>query len=137
MLKLLENVKGFMKPPELRTEGVLFRLHCNLTAALLLVCSAVIGAKEMVGTPIECLVPEKKGAVKFVSIPQKPLNTYCWVRSTYTVPGAYGRLVGTEVAHPGVANDFGDMDDVRHHTYYQWVVYALFFQVSRWTITPV
>lgn len=38
--------------------------------------------------------------------------------------------VGVEVAHPGVANDFDDESAKRYHTYYQWVCFVLFFQVS-------
>jgi len=38
--------------------------------------------------------------------------------------------VGREVAHPGVANDFGDEDAKKYYTYYQWVCFVLFFQVS-------
>ncbi|XP_076477434.1 optic ganglion reduced isoform X2 [Bombus vancouverensis nearcticus] len=36
--------------------------------------------------------------------------------------------VGVEVAHPGVANDFGDVDARKYYTYYQWVCFMLFFQ---------
>jgi len=39
--------------------------------------------------------------------------------------------VGLEVAHPGVANDFGDVEARKYYTYYQWVCFVLFFQVSR------
>lgn len=38
--------------------------------------------------------------------------------------------VGREVAHPGVANDFNDKDARKYYTYYQWVCFVLFFQVS-------
>lgn len=38
--------------------------------------------------------------------------------------------VGLEVAHPGVANDFGDVEARKYYTYYQWVCFVLFFQVS-------
>ena len=33
-----------------------------------------------------------------------------------------------DVAHPGVANDFGDEDAKKYYTYYQWVCFVLFFQ---------
>lgn len=39
--------------------------------------------------------------------------------------------VGMEVAHPGVSNDFGDVDARKYYTYYQWVCFVLFFQVGR------
>lgn len=36
-----------------------------------------------------------------------------------------------EVAHPGVANDFGDVHARKYYTYYQWVCFVLFFQVRQ------
>lgn len=38
--------------------------------------------------------------------------------------------VGVEVAHPGVENDFNDESAKKYYTYYQWVCFVLFFQVS-------
>lgn len=32
------------------------------------------------------------------------------------------------MAHPGVANDFGDEDAKKYYSYYQWVCFVLFFQ---------
>lgn len=37
--------------------------------------------------------------------------------------------VGVDVAHPGIANDFNDESAKKYYTYYQWVCFALFFQV--------
>lgn len=44
------------------------------------------------------------------------------------MPDAFQRQVGVEVAHPGVANDFGDEDAKKYYSYYQWVCFVLFFQ---------
>lgn len=38
--------------------------------------------------------------------------------------------VGLEVAHPGIDNDFDDESAKKYYTYYQWVCFVLFFQVS-------
>lgn len=35
------------------------------------------------------------------------------------------------MAHPGIANDFNDKDARKYYTYYQWVCFVLFFQVSQ------
>lgn len=35
------------------------------------------------------------------------------------------------MAQPGIANDFNDESAKKYYTYYQWVCFALFFQVSR------
>lgn len=53
------------------------------------------------------------------------LNTYCWITYTYTLPENQNRIVGTEVAHPGLGGDTGEK---RYHSYYQWVPFVLFFQ---------
>lgn len=94
-------------------------MHNYFTTALLLACSIVITATQYVGNPISCIVD---------GLPKKVIETYCWITSTFTMPDAFNRQIGTEVAHPGVANDFGDVDARKYYTYYQWVCFVLFFQ---------
>ncbi|VEN58061.1 unnamed protein product [Callosobruchus maculatus] len=54
---------------------------------------------------------------------------YCWISSTFTMPDAFRRQVGREVAHPGIANDFIEGEGAqKYYTYYQWVCFVLFFQ---------
>jgi len=36
--------------------------------------------------------------------------------------------VGKDVAHPGVAPQDGDPENIKHHKYYQWVCFTLYFQ---------
>lgn len=55
------------------------------------------------------------------------INTYCWITYTFTLPGQHGKLVGTEVAQSGLGND---NQEKIFHSYYQWVPFTLFFQVS-------
>ena len=57
-------------------------------------------------------------------------DTYCWIHSTYSVPKAVIGKQGIDNAHAGVAPDSGDEDDQRHHKYYQWVCFVLFFQAA-------
>ncbi len=38
--------------------------------------------------------------------------------------------VGSQVAHPGIDNDFDDEKAKKYYTYYQWVCFVLFFQVT-------
>ena len=61
------------------------------------------------------------------------MDTYCWIHSTFSVPNRVLGIPGYDNAHPGVAplsdlNDDDQYDDVRHHTYYQWVCFTLLFQ---------
>ena len=119
MYKLFGSLKEYFKVPDVVIDSPIFRLHNLFTTALLLTCSLVITATQYVGKPIECIVN---------GLPTHPINTYCWITSTFTMPDAFQRQVGKEVAHPGVANDFDDEDAKKYYTYYQWVCFVLFFQ---------
>ena len=61
-------------------------------------------------------------------IPEDVLNTYCWIHSTYTIPSAFWKRIGIDVAHPGIDKTI-DPDERRYVKYYQWVCFCLFFQV--------
>lgn len=74
----------------------------------------------IIGDPISCI---NDGA-----IPNHVINTYCWITYTFTIPGQHGKHVGTEVASSGLGND---NDEKTYHSYYQWVPFVLFFQVSK------
>ncbi|KOC65365.1 Innexin inx1 [Habropoda laboriosa] len=119
MYKLLGDLGRYLKWQEITTDSMAFRLHNHFTTVLLFTCSVVITATQYVGNPISCIVQ---------GLPTHPINTYCWITSTFTMPDAFNRQVGLEVAHPGVANDFGDVDARKYYTYYQWVCFVLFFQ---------
>uniref|UniRef100_U5EL41 Innexin n=1 Tax=Corethrella appendiculata TaxID=1370023 RepID=U5EL41_9DIPT len=119
MYKLLGGLKDYFKWQEIQTDGAVFRLHNVFTTVLLLTCSLIITATQYVGNPISCIVN---------GIPTHVVNTYCWISSTFTMPDAFRRQVGLEVAHPGVANDFNNEDAKKYYTYYQWVCFVLFFQ---------
>lgn len=119
MYKLLGGLRNYLKWQEIQTDSVLFRMHNLFTTALLMACSLVITATQYVGNPIQCIVS---------GLPTHVINTFCWITSTFTMPDAFRREVGTEVAHPGVSNDFNDFEARRYHTYYQWVCFVLFGQ---------
>lgn len=119
MYKLLGGLRNYLKWQEIKTDSVLFRMHNLFTTALLMACSLVITATQFVGNPIQCIVS---------GLPTHVINTYCWITSTFTMPDAFRRQVGLEVAHPGVDNDYGNIEAHRYHTYYQWVCFVLFGQ---------
>jgi hypothetical protein len=90
--------------------------------------SLIVSAKQYVGNPIDCIHSK--------DIPEEVLNTYCWIHSTYTIPSAFWKRIGFDVAHPGVDKTI-DPEERRYHKYYQWVCFCLFFQailfyVPRW-----
>jgi hypothetical protein len=85
MLKLLGGLKGYLKWQEISTDSMVFRMHNLFTAVLLLTCSMIITATQFVGNPISCIVPS--------ALPTQPINTYCWITSTFTMPDAFNRQV--------------------------------------------
>ena len=82
--------------------------------------SLIVSAKQYVGNPIDCIHTR--------DIPEEVFNTYCWIHSTYTIPSAFWKRIGFDVAHPGVDKTI-DPEERRYHKYYQWVCFCLFFQV--------
>ncbi|CAH1379414.1 unnamed protein product [Tenebrio molitor] len=119
MYKLLGGLKDYLKSQDIVVDSAVFRMHNLFTTAMLMACSLIITASQYVGSPIQCIVDGLPGHV---------VNTFCWISSTFTMPDAFKRQVGREVAHPGVANDFGAEDAKKYYTYYQWVCFVLFFQ---------
>uniref|UniRef100_A0A336LJ58 Innexin n=1 Tax=Culicoides sonorensis TaxID=179676 RepID=A0A336LJ58_CULSO len=118
-LNLLGGLKEYFKFQDIQTDNAVFRLHNVFTTVLLLTCSLIITATQYVGNPISCIVN---------GIPTHVVNTFCWISSTFTMPDAFRRQVGLEIAHPGVSNDFNDENAKKYYTYYQWVCFVLFFQ---------
>lgn len=85
MLKLLGGLKDYLRAQEISTDSMVFRMHNLLTSVLLMTCSVIITATQLVGNPISCIVPS--------ALPTQPVNTYCWITSTFTMPDAFNRQV--------------------------------------------
>jgi len=117
MLKLLGGLKEFVKRQPVTIDGTVFRVHVTFTTVVLLACSIMVTATQYVGNPIQCIVD---------GLPTRPVNTYCWITSTFTMPDAFQREQGVGAAHPGVGPENGEPP--KYYTYYQWVCFALFFQ---------
>lgn len=114
MLDIFRSVKALLKFEDVCTDNNVFRLHYKLTAVVLLGFSAMVTARQYVGSPINCMVE---------GVPTHIMNSYCWITSTFTVSGNKATAV-----HPGVSPYVHGKDHVRHTKYYQWVCFALFFQ---------
>ena len=58
------------------------------------------------------------------------MDTYCWIHSTFSVPGEEIGISGEDIVYPGVAppSDSMDKGELRYHKYYQWICFALIFQ---------
>lgn len=90
-----------------------FRLHYRWTATFCFACCALVVAQEYVGNAIECIVhnPEEL----------KPITTYCWISSTYTLNSTGSVLRGVGRYDPRFHGR-------KFHSYYQWVPLVLFLQ---------
>uniref|UniRef100_A0A224XDV8 Innexin n=1 Tax=Panstrongylus lignarius TaxID=156445 RepID=A0A224XDV8_9HEMI len=123
ILALLSAVAGFVKIRYLVEKAIIdnlvFRLHYRTTSAFLFVSCVLVTANNLIGDPISCINDD--------GIPRHVINTFCWITYTFTLPGQTG-VVGTHVAHPGVANDLVPGTEKTYHAYYQWVPFMLFFQ---------
>ncbi|XP_030749888.1 innexin inx3 [Sitophilus oryzae] len=114
-------VAGFIKVRYLidkaMIDNIVFRAHYRVTSAILFLSCIIVTANNLIGDPIQCI--NDRG------VPGHVINTYCWITYTFTLPHEQGKIVGTEVAHPGLGNE---NQEKTYHSYYQWVPFVLFFQ---------
>ncbi len=121
MLDIFRGLKNLIKVSHVHIDSTIFRLHYTFTVMCLLAFSLIVTTRQYVGNPIDC--------VHTKDIPEDVLNTYCWIHSTYTIPSAFWKRIGIDVAHPGIDKTI-DPEERRYVKYYQWVCFCLFFQVS-------
>lgn len=119
-MDIFGKFKQVLKIREVLVDNEVFQLHYRVTALLLLGCAALVASKQHFGDPIDCISRD--------DVPNKILDTYCWIHSTFTLPNSCNKTVGIDVPHPCV-DKYTSEDDVRtYHKYYQWVYFVLFFQ---------
>jgi len=119
MFDVFGSVKGLIKLETICIDNNVFRLHYKATFIILVVASLLVTSRQYIGDPIDCIVEE---------IPNNVMDTYCWIHSTFSIPGKTIGLNGFDYAHPGVAPGQEKDGSVRYHKYYQWVCFTLFFQ---------
>lgn len=125
---ILQPVKDLISLDKHKIDNVVFRLHSQVTVVILLTFSLVVTASQFIGDPIDCIVAKE--------VPEKMMDTYCWIHSTFTLPKRIIENDHGESAHPGVGTQ-GQEEEASTHRYYQWVCFTLFFQcllfyVPRW-----
>jgi len=128
MIDIFRGLKTLIKVSHVHIDSTIFRLHYTFTVMCLLAFSLIVTTRQYVGNPIDC--------VHTKDIPEDVLNTYCWIHSTYTIPSAFWKRIGIDVAHPGIDKTI-DPEERRYVKYYQWVCFCLFFQailfyIPRW-----
>ena len=121
MLDVFRGLKSLIKIGHVKIDSTIFRLHYTFTVLILFAFSLIVTTRQYVGNPIDC--------VHTKDIPEEVLNTFCWIHSTYTIPSAFWKRIGIDVAHPGIDKTI-DPEERRYVKYYQWVCFCLFFQVG-------
>ena len=122
MIDVFRSLKSLTKIRSNVIDSTIFRLHYNVSVTFMLAFSVIVTTRQYVGNPIDCIHTK--------DIPEDVLNTYCWIHSTYTIPSAFWKRVGLDVAHPGIDKTV-DPDERRFVKYYQWVTFCLFMQVRK------
>ena len=120
LLDNLQPMKSWLKPKSVHNDNIVFRVHCKTTPMLLLLCCVLVSLRQYLGDPINCTM--LGGNTEAMN--PKMLDTYCWIQSTFTVPS---RATSEIMPYPGVVTP-DKSDDLKYHTYYQWVCFTLFFQ---------
>lgn len=83
MLTVFGALKGAVRtnaPGEVHLASPWSAVHHRLTAVLLLFLMLLVSAKQYLGEPVQCLQQKDDPAV-----PEKVMNTYCFIATTYTV----------------------------------------------------
>lgn len=121
MYAVLSSLKSILKSSETQTDDWIFKLHSKLTFMMEIAFSIIVTTNQFFGDPINCLPAFKD------EIPEKVINNYCWIHSTFTLPGAYDKVTGVQVPHPGI-DKYTPNEPRVYHAYYQWVCFFLFLQ---------
>ena len=97
MLHIFSSLKSLVQPKRCLIDNITFRLHYQLTFALLCFFSLMQTLTQFFGNPIQCYSDE------FVlKEMEKVMNTYCWVHGTFTLPYLVNCTPGVKCSAPGV-----------------------------------
>lgn len=139
MYNLLSGLKDYFKRQEIIIDNPIFRIHCTFTTVLLITFSMIITWTQFVGQPIRCIVE---------GVPTHVVNTYCWIMTTFTMPGKFRAsflecvtrgLISEWVLYPdfprfGILHEHEDKVLRIRKKYYSWQVimhYVIFLCYCR------
>jgi len=115
---------------EASTEGYISRAHYRYTSILIITMMMMVTCPEWISgkeSYIDCM----HGG----SIPDKVINSYCWISGTFSVVKNYrdsDTLIGWDVSQTGVGpyrpGSGPDSSEIEVKAYYQWVPFVLFLQ---------
>ncbi|UXI21518.1 speckle targeted PIP5K1A-regulated polyA polymerase [Sarcoptes scabiei] len=125
----VSRLKYLTKIRDITIDDLTFRLHYRFTFSFLLIGSLLLTGEQFFGRPIQCI------NVKDGTVPDRVIESYCWIEGTFTLPKGLMKIIGYEVAAPGIEqyNEFVEQakrerDEIIEHSYYQWVGIVLFLQ---------
>lgn len=111
VLHIFASLAGLVKVRVSHTDidSHVFRLHYRLTSTILFIACLLVAASEYIGAPIQCTTDGNPV--------DPPINTYCWISSTFTINTT-----------TGLGNHKLPGHEKTYHAYYQWVPFVLFIQ---------
>uniref|UniRef100_A0A1I7TRH4 Innexin n=1 Tax=Caenorhabditis tropicalis TaxID=1561998 RepID=A0A1I7TRH4_9PELO len=113
---LLPYVRKFQRSAE--SNDIVDRFSYQYTSTILGFSAIMMAASQYVGRPIQCWVP-----AQFTRTWEKYAETYCFIKGTYFLPGAFASEAELSVTSP---------DDTVTASpqvgYYQWIPIVLFVQ---------
>ncbi|XP_037084414.1 innexin inx3-like [Pollicipes pollicipes] len=117
---LSSQTKLFASRNKPRGDSFVFRLHYRTTFVFVMGSCLMVTATQYLGDKIACLTDRD-------AVPDRVINTYCFISSTFSLPSTFGQQAGLEVAHKGLGPSTPDTE-TKYHNYYMWVPYVLFLQ---------
>ncbi|CAO4386679.1 unnamed protein product [Caenorhabditis nigoni] len=113
---LLPYVRKFQRSAE--SNDIVDRFSYQYTSTLLGFSAIMMAASQYVGRPIQCWVP-----AQFTRTWEKYAETYCFIKGTYFLPGAFASEEEVSVTSPD-----DTVTATPHVGYYQWIPIILFIQ---------
>lgn len=133
MLGLFSGIKNVVplgkKVGAAKTEGAISVLHYRATTIIFLSCCILVTSLEWIGNgaAITCAMV---GPDDSWTIPKDVINSYCYIQSTFLVPGVPGGVTAHPGVGPGAGSRSSGTQDQKHKAYYQWVSFMLFLQAG-------
>ncbi|KAL5276553.1 hypothetical protein ACFFRR_002024 [Megaselia abdita] len=123
MLGTFKAVAPYLKfnPKKVAIDNGVFKLHYRWTFAILMVATILVSSRQYIGEHIKCISD---------TINQHVIESFCFFTTTFTVGKHMNEssLKSGAIPHPGVGPYVQEVDEVKHHAYYQWVPFVLFGQ---------
>ncbi|EFP09729.1 CRE-INX-5 protein [Caenorhabditis remanei] len=113
---LLPYVRKFQRSAE--SNDIVDRFSYQYTSTILGFSAIMMAASQYVGRPIQCWVP-----AQFTRTWEKYAETYCFIKGTYFLPGAFASEEEMSVTSPD-----GGVTASAQVGYYQWIPIILFVQ---------